>query len=72
MLTARLHFADGREVDQNVPEGENLPGRREYIEDLGDRLIKRYFTYRAGQSLGHHVLHYDEVDQAEFIQRHPS
>ena len=61
MLTVRLHFNDGSEVEQPISDGQTVPYRVQHVEDAGESMIVRTFGYRAGQPVGDMVIHYDEL-----------
>ena len=64
MLTARLHFNDGSEVEQPISDGQTVPYRLQHVEDAGETMVVRTFGYRAGQPVGDLVIHYDELKSA--------
>ena len=54
---ARLHFHDGRELDQPFEPGQTVPAR---IQHESDGPTVRTFAYRRGQDPSADVIHYDE------------
>ena len=61
MLTARLHFEDGTEIEQPIGDGQTVPFRLQHIEEIGEDYRVRTFAYRTGQEEGKLVIHYDEL-----------
>jgi hypothetical protein len=71
MPTAKLHFENGSEVDQPIPEGQTVPYRLQHIEDLDDAMTVRTFAYRKRQPEDGSEIHYDELPaKAESVRKH--
>ena len=70
MPTARLHFEDGSEVEQPIPDGQTIPYRLQHIEDGSDAMIVRTFAYRQKQPTDDLFVHYDEMPaKAETVNK---
>jgi hypothetical protein len=61
MLIAQLHFEDGSETEQPIPDGQTVPFRLQHIQDGDGEMIVHTFAYRKGQPGTEHVIHYDEL-----------
>lgn len=68
MITAILHYADGRTIEREISNLDRFKAR--HLDDLtGEAIVGHDFEYRAGQSEYLSTVHFDEVTARKPMSR---